>query len=179
MKILAIRHTRVAVEPGICYGQTDVSVAGSFNVEMEKTAMELRESLPVDAVFSSPLIRCKILAEALFPSAEISFDKRLMELNFGDWELKTWDEIYKSAEGKKWMNNYRLLAALCGESYPEMQQRIEHFIDDLKRLDYSKVVVVTHAGVIRIMKSLIEKQPLETLFETYRPDFGSITEFEI
>jgi len=179
MKIFAIRHTSVNINSGICYGQSDVSVAGSFEVEKDKTLSELRKILPGDKVFSSPLTRCKIFSEALFAGIEINFDNRLMELHFGDWEMKTWDEIYLTSEGKKWMDNYRLLPTLNGESYDEMKNRIEIFLDDLKKTEYSKVIVVTHAGVIRIMKSLIEKQPLEILFETYRPDFGSITEFEI
>jgi len=179
MKIYTIRHTSVQIDLGICYGQTDVEVAGSFDDEKDKTLSELRRILPVDKVFSSPLTRCKMLAEALFQNEEINFDNRLKELNFGDWEMKTWDEIYHTSEGKKWMDNYRLLPSLNGESYAKMKNRIEIFLDDLKKTEYSKVIVVTHAGVIRIMKSLIEKQPLEILFETYRPDFGSITEFEI
>lgn len=179
MKIYTIRHTQVAVDSGVCYGQSDVHVAGSFDAEKDKTLSELRKILPVDKVFSSPLKRCKMLAETLFSGTEINFDNRLMELHFGDWEMKTWDEIYLTSEGKKWMNNYRLLPTLNGESYSEMKKRTEIFLDDLKKDEYAKVAVVTHAGVIRIMKSLIEKQPLETLFETYRPAFGSITEFEI
>ncbi len=179
MKIFAIRHTQVAVGLGICYGQTDVPVADSFEAEKDKTLAELGKILPVDKIFSSPLTRCKILAEILFPGKEITFDNRLKELHFGDWEMKTWDEIYLTSEGKKWMENYRLLPALNGESYSEMKHRIENFLNNLKKAEYAKVVVVTHAGVIRIMKSLIEKQPLEMLFDTYRPAFGSITEFEI
>ncbi len=179
MKIFAIRHTQVAVDSGVCYGQSDVPVAGSFEEEKNKTLAELRRILPVDKVFSSPLTRCKLLAEALFPGTEINFDNRLKELSFGDWEMKTWDEIYRSSEGKTWMDNYRLLPTLNGESYSEMKNRIEIFLDDLKKAEYAKVAVVTHAGVIRIIKSLVENQPLETLFETYRPAFGSITEFEI
>ena len=35
MKITLIRHTRVAVPPGICYGQTDVEVAPTFPEEAE------------------------------------------------------------------------------------------------------------------------------------------------
>jgi alpha-ribazole phosphatase len=179
MKIFAIRHTQVTVDSGVCYGQSDVAVAGTFEAEKNKTLLELRRILPVDKVFSSPLTRCKMLAEALFQNEEINFDKRLKELCFGDWEMKYWDEIYCSSEGKKWMENYHLLPTLNGESYAEMKNRIEIFLDDLKKAEYAKVAVVTHAGVIRIMKSLIEKQPLELLFGTYRPDFGSITEFEI
>lgn len=36
MKITLIRHTRVAVETGICYGWSDVGVAPSFETEASR-----------------------------------------------------------------------------------------------------------------------------------------------
>ena len=36
MKITQIRHTRVAVETGICYGWSDVGVAPSFETEASR-----------------------------------------------------------------------------------------------------------------------------------------------
>ena len=36
MKITLIRHTRVAVETGICYGWSDVDVAPSFETEASR-----------------------------------------------------------------------------------------------------------------------------------------------
>ena len=99
MNLFAIRHTSVAVEPGICYGQTDVPVADSFIVEKEKLAAQLY-NVEFDKIYSSPLSRCKLLAENLFQKEQIVFDERLKELNFGDWELKTWDAIYSDSKGK-------------------------------------------------------------------------------
>lgn len=34
MKLYLVRHTRVDVPSGICYGQTDVPLADSFETEM-------------------------------------------------------------------------------------------------------------------------------------------------
>jgi alpha-ribazole phosphatase len=51
----------------------------------------IKEQLPIDATYySSPLVRCKILASYLQSS---DFDSRLVEMNFGDWELQKWDDI--------------------------------------------------------------------------------------
>ena len=38
MKITLIRHTRVAVETGICYGWSDVGVAPSFETEASRVS---------------------------------------------------------------------------------------------------------------------------------------------
>ena len=178
MKIFAIRHTSVLVEPGICYGQSNVDVAQTFETEKQQVAQNLSE-IQVDEVWSSPLLRCRKLAEFLFPNQPVYFDKRLQELNFGDWELKSWDEIYSLPAGKHWMNHYQKLPTQNGESYSEMKHRIETWLTEIKNANYSEVAVVTHAGVIRIIKHLTEAAPMEELFSDFKPAYGSITQFEL
>ena len=174
MNLYLIRHTSVDVQPGICYGQTNVGVAASFHSEKEKVNSEIK-GLCFDAVFSSPLFRCKMLAESLIQKENIVFDKRLKELNFGDWELKSWDEIYNSPKGKVWMDNYQTLPTLNGESYPEMVDRIAAFHSELLSKNYKNVAIFAHAGVIRIFKSIVEKKSIDELFTSFKPEYGSVT----
>lgn len=178
MKIFAIRHTSVAVEPGICYGQSNVQVADSFKAEKEVVASKI-QGIQFDRIYSSPLVRCKVLAESLLREQQITFDDRLKELNFGDWELKTWDDIYFHKEGKIWMDNYQILPTLNGESYPEMVKRVDSFINEIRATEPKTIMIVTHAGVIRILKSIIENLPISELFESFKPEYGSVTEFEL
>jgi alpha-ribazole phosphatase len=71
--IYLIRHTTPAVARGICYGQTDLEVTGSFHEEAEV----IRQHLPADIgpVYSSPLNRCTLLAKELFPDRPIASDE--------------------------------------------------------------------------------------------------------
>ena len=178
MNLFVIRHTKVDVEPGICYGQSNVDVTSLFPSEKEKVKSSINE-IHFDAIFSSPLFRCKTLAESLFSNDKIVFDERLKELNFGDWELKKWDDIYNSPKGKIWLDNYQTLSTLNGESYPEMVERFSSFYTDLISNKYNNVAIITHAGVIRILKSIIEKRPIDELFSTFKPEYGSVVKFEI
>lgn len=178
MRLFAIRHTSVAVKSGICYGQTDVPVAITFEAESEKIKNQIKD-LQIENIYSSPLTRCKVLAESLFEIEKIVFDVRLKELNFGNWELKTWDEIYSQPQGKVWMDNYQTLPTLNGESYPEMVARISAFLNEIKDGKKENVAIVAHAGVIRILKSLIENKPIAELFQSFKPAYGSVSEFEI
>ena len=59
MQLHLIRHPRPAIEPGICYGQSDIGLAESA-VEV---ATRLKPLLP-DAytVHASPLLRARLLA---------------------------------------------------------------------------------------------------------------------
>ena len=58
MNVTLIRHTRVNVAPGMCYGRTDVDVAASFPEEAERVRTAISEQR-FDAVWSSPLQRCR------------------------------------------------------------------------------------------------------------------------
>jgi alpha-ribazole phosphatase len=178
MNLYLIRHTKVAVDSEVCYGQTDVDVAGSFQVEQKKVTGFI-EGVYFDKVYSSPLKRCRILAESVTSNTEIILDKRLMELNFGDWEMQTWDEIYFSPQGKVWMDNYWKFPTQNGESYPEMVKRISLFYNELDTATDTNVAIFTHAGVIRIFKSIIENRPIEELFATFNPGYGTVLKFVV
>ena len=91
MKVYLIRHTSVNVIPGTCYGQSDVPLNASFPEEAEQTRKQL-EGLVFDHVYTSPLSRAvKLATYCGYPDA--TRDDRLMEINFGDWEMQRFDEI--------------------------------------------------------------------------------------
>ena len=87
MEVYLIRHTTPLVGKGICYGQSDLELAPGFETEW----YAIQSSLPseIEAVFSSPLSRCRQLANLLSAhyQAPLQFDARLKELNFGRMEL--------------------------------------------------------------------------------------------
>jgi len=55
MRLIVIRHTKVAVESGICYGQSDVAVADSFEEE-KKQVLNRVQNVRFDKIYSSPLL---------------------------------------------------------------------------------------------------------------------------
>ena len=72
MDVFLVRHTRVAVAPGMCYGRLDVPLADSFEEELNG----LRPLLPeFDRIYSIPSLRCRRLAET-FHSPLLEFDDR-------------------------------------------------------------------------------------------------------
>lgn len=95
MRLHFIRHTRPDIARGVCYGQSDIPLAASFAEEAEDVRARLTERLEgrtPTRIYSSPLSRCRHLSEALGYEAPI-LDARLLELNFGEWELQRFDEI--------------------------------------------------------------------------------------
>ena len=146
MEVILIRHTSVDVPPGICYGQTDVPLKPSFEQEAAVTAENLKVYLPFDHVYTSPLTRCVRLATYCgYPDAER--DKRLMELNFGSWEMKSFDNN-DDPRLKEWYADYLNVAATGGESFAMQYQRVSQFLDELKTKSYNRVAIFAHGGVL-------------------------------
>lgn len=161
MNLYLLRHTQVALPAGICYGQTDVALKSSYAEEWEKILSQIGGKT-FETVFSSPLSRCRLLAQHISPT--IIEDPRLMELNFGLWEGTTWDEIYESKEGKEWFDDYFNATTPNGESYTDLIERVEDFIRDLQeRTD--DVLIVTHAGVIRAFMHLLDGISVDEAFK--------------
>jgi len=175
MEIVLIRHTTPDVEKGLCYGQADVGVKTSFLQE----ANAILPLVPPDAavIYTSPLSRCVRLAEHLGRALHLPVvrDERLKELNFGTWELQTWDSIDPAAL-KPWMDNYVEVACPGGESYRQLADRAIAFIDDLRRAPHIRVLVVTHHGVIKAMTAHLHHISLEeAMAMTF--GYGSVTRY--
>ena len=146
MDIILIRHTSVDVPKGTCYGQTDVPVRDTFEQEAEMTRQSLEQFLPFDKVYSSPLTRArKLAAYCGYPNPET--DKRLLEMNMGEWEMQLYDEI-QDPHLQEWYDDYINQPTTSGESFSQQYQRVAAFLDDLKAKPYRRVAIFAHAGVL-------------------------------
>ncbi|KDN56208.1 alpha-ribazole phosphatase [Flavobacterium seoulense] len=173
MEVYLVRHTETVCEKGICYGQSDVSLKESFLEQFEL----IKSQIPSDAVvFSSPLSRCTLLANYL--SSSVSIDSRLMEMNFGDWEMKKWDEI-PEVDFTPWMTDFVNVAVPNGESFITLHHRVIDFLATLASANHSKkIVIVTHAGVIRSILCHQSGLSLKEAFQN-KVDFGDVIKIEL
>ena len=144
MDLYLIRHTTPEVDKGICYGQTDLPLKNSFPEELFRLKQHLPESF--DKLYTSPLQRCKLLAEHLHEAPEE--DNRLMEMDFGDWEMKAWAQIPKN-ELDPWMADFVSSTVPNGEAFTDLIKRSEAAMQDVIEAGGEKVAVVAHAGIIR------------------------------
>lgn len=169
------RHTKVDCPTGLCYGQTDVDLAETWEQEFAEIHSSL-QNIVFDAIYSSPLKRCATLAETFaYNNVKVHYDKRLMELNFGLWEGKYWEDIKKTAEAKPWFDNYVDSPCPNGESYADLSQRAAVFLHDLKKNNIcNNVLIVCHGGTIRAFISLLTHIEAQRTFDI-KIDYGSIT----
>jgi alpha-ribazole phosphatase len=157
MQLLLVRHPRPAVGLGICYGSTDVAVDDQ---EVARVHAALAQAVPAHAsVFCSPLQRCAALANKLRTHG-VTFDRRLAEMHFGNWEMRPWDGIPR-AEVDAWADDLLHYRPGDGENVLDVARRIAAFRDDLMRAGHSEVVVICHAGSIRLLAALHEGRAID------------------
>lgn len=173
MEIFLVRHTETVCEKGICYGQADMDIKEPY-IEFFQ---EIKTQLPTDAIlYSSPLLRCKKMAE--FISEEIIFDKRLMEMNFGNWELQPWNDI-PLEEIQPWMDNFVTVSVPNGESFEDLHERVGEFYSDLLQKKEHKIILICHAGTIRSILSHYHKTNLIDTFSLYSVNYGEVIRLEL
>jgi alpha-ribazole phosphatase len=178
MDITLIRHTKVETEQGICYGKSNVSLAQSFEIELHEIANKI-QGIGFDVIYSSPLLRCRELAENLFCDKEVNYDDRLMEMDFGQWEGQKWDDIFNTEEGKVFFSDYVNTICPGGESYTALIERIKAFYLEIKtKHKGNKIAIVTHGGSIRAFMHILEDVPPEETFEK-SINFGEVLRFDI
>ena len=175
MEVYLIRHTITAAGSDVCYGQADVPLdMDSFSVAIPG----IREQLPATAgiVYSSPLLRCSVLATELmrlhFTDAALVYDSRLKELNFGDWEQKKWAEICQS-DLDNWMKNFTTVKVPGGESNGDLHDRVAEFWKEIVARGQD-CCIVTHAGVIRSILSIVRQTELRDAFTLYPVRYGEV-----
>ena len=170
MRVYLIRHPKPSVAPGICYGRTDLDLAEDAAVR----AAALRPLLPEIMIHSSPLKRCSDLANALHPAP--LFDDRLREVDFGAWEMRTWDDIGRAALDA-WAAVPLDFAPPGGESIADLHRRVTAFLDEQRAAGHQVLVLVTHAGVMKVCAGVLLGLPQPEWF-SMSFDYGAITLIE-
>ncbi|NJL77228.1 MAG: hypothetical protein HC892_21625 [Saprospiraceae bacterium] len=112
-----------------CYGQSDVPLADTFFQEVAQFREQLLTDF--DAVYCSNSQRCKDLATAL-KFENVLFDSSLMEMNFGNWENKKWNDIDQD-KLNHWMADFVNVKTPNGENLRELFQRVQFFFNQLRK----------------------------------------------
>lgn len=176
MEIVLIRHTAVDVPKGVCYGQTDVTLKSSFEEEADIVRQKLASHTPFDAIYTSPLSRCVRLATHC-GYEDATHDRRLMEINFGKWEMLAYDDI-RDPRLQEWYDDYLNIAATDGESFMMQYERVSSFLDEVKSKPYRKIAIFTHGGVLLCAQIYAKSLCIEDAFNALTP-YGGIIKIEI
>ena len=93
--VLLLRHGRTTANAtGELAGRRPVQLDDTGHAQAERAGERLRP-LPLAAVVSSPLVRCRRTVELALPGAEVTEEEGLIECGYGDWEGRPLKEIAK------------------------------------------------------------------------------------
>jgi alpha-ribazole phosphatase len=117
----------------------------------------------MSAIYCSPRRRALESARVLAGRAAVTVDDRLREIDFGNFEGLTYDDIAERFPEKyeEWMTHPTQVAFPGGDTFDAMTARVHGALEDLRhRHAGDTVVVVSHGGVNRIaLASALDLQP--------------------
>lgn len=132
-------------------GWTDSPLSKS---SVESLLLLKHEFVEPELVFSSDLRRCVETAEILFPCIDEKIPE-LREINFGDWEGRTFCDLQDDAYYQRWLAQPFMIQPPNGESFAAFTERVETGWTQVKQkiIDNQSrhTVIVTHGGVIRYL----------------------------
>jgi alpha-ribazole phosphatase len=153
--ILVARHASVLVR-GVCYGQSDVPTDLSDEEASDRLAAQLTErDIVPNRVVSSPWRRARGPAALLAARVGVphAVDPRLSELHFGEWEGRPYAELEEEPAFGAWMRAWQTEAPPGGERLDDLLSRVREWRHEAVR-NTGITIAVTHAGVIRVLRSL-------------------------
>lgn len=154
--VLLVRHAEPTQEMrGRCYGSLDVALSNRGREQAAALATAVRE-IPLAAVYTSPRIRAVHTALPIARTAglEPQEDSRLRELDFGELEGRTYDEIAATEPElyHRWMTEPTEVRFPQGESYADLATRASDFLGQTLRLHAGQhIAVISHGGLVRAL----------------------------
>ena len=149
MEMLLLRHGRTAenAEGRYC-GRTDSPLCAEGISEARRAGR--REEIKL--VYSSPLLRARQTAQIMLPNAEQRIITDLREMDFGDFEGRTANEMTDDPVYRQWVDGGCMGVCPNGEGMAAFSRRVvEAFnviVDGCLSGGDKQLVIMAHGGVL-------------------------------
>jgi len=177
MELILVRHsiTQGNLERRFI-GRTDIPLAP----EGEVLAQKARGMMPaIEALYVSPLRRCRQTAGCLWPDMEQQVVTDLQEMDFGIFEGKTHRELDGRADYQDWLDG----KSSPGENPEDCGARaiaaLKEIIRSASAQGQKRIGVVTHGGVMMAIMCLAGKPARANGFYEWYPDNASGWRLEV
>ena len=118
----------------------------------EPILQAVEAAVPIEpaVVYGSDLLRCRQTASCYFPGVPFMADKRLRELHFGDFEMKTYEDLQHDPLYRAWIDDPMDTIPPNGEAFATFQSRV---LEAFRKITGNgrETVFVVHGGVIKLI----------------------------
>lgn len=176
-RLYLIRHAEHSLPRGTLAGRLPGVYLSERGKEQARALARRLRAARLAVVYSSPLERARQTAELIAAPHRltVSLLEAAVEIDFGGWEGKTFDELADDPHWRRWNETRSLARCPGGESMQEVQAR---FVDELsavaRRCDGLEVAIVSHGDPIRAAVAWWLGTPLD-LIHRFEIAIGSLT----
>ena len=142
------------------------------------------EAVPWDVIFSSPLKRCRLFADRIAQQIEkpVFYHANLQEMHFGDWEGQSIQQLYEQFPetlADFWQKPTQTTLPNA-ETMQQFHLRVSTAITNIQQQmqlnGWQSALVVTHGGVIKLLKCMVLQQPLDDVLKM-SAELGQLNSF--
>ncbi len=183
MDILLIRHGEsLANTQGVYQGQTYDTELSEAGVKQAQALAKNLAKININAVYASPLKRTRQTAEIITENLLMGpaiIDQRIIEVNHGQWEGKSKSEIIEEFPGQLevWKTEPETITMPDGENLSDVENRAFEFLKELATTEHSRVALVSHDSVIRVILTKLLRRELKD-FWIYELDAAGYSTIE-
>jgi len=182
IKLYLIRHGKTYCNEKKLYcGKSDVELSENGIYQLRENAKKI-EYPKCDFYFTSGAKRANQTVEILCPGNKYNILGKFFEYDFGDFELKGYEDIKSSEEYMEWINDKEgIIKCPNGESKAEFRKRIkEGFIELVEyfvKENIKTAIGVTHGGTIGMILEMLYDDKKK--FYEWQPENGKGYELTI
>lgn len=185
-----VRHgNTVGTDNGLMYGATELPVTEQGIKEIEAIAAQGTYPDPIGAeIYTSGMLRTEQTLNAMYGATYGELEHKqhtlLREINVGQFEMKTIEEIMADDYGKLWIAGQITDPHFeNGDSMSGFRERTfrgaREIIDDCLQREKDRMIFVIHGGVITsIMYNLFPEVHSDMWDWTPTPGYGYVVELE-
>ena len=174
--IYLVRHPKTEAPDGVCYGNSDVLPGDDMLIEATEKVKRKLNGITIDACYSSPLLRCRLLAEQLVGAKDVTTNELLREIDFASWEMKPWNEIPEEHQ-KEWGEDFINCKMHGGENFFDVQKRVVEFWKQIIKTTNKEILVVSHAGLLRALLAYLLDASPQKIF-AIEIDYGDVIQLK-
>lgn len=144
-----LRHGSTGLD-GRFVGSSDLPIIESSHGNLQKCGQELLRK-DIESIFCSPMLRCRQSLNKLGLECAVEFMEDLREIDFGEWEQKSFDDVSVShpKEVEQWCSGSGTFTFPGGERISDFLQRVQNVRDTIETHTARSILIVSHGGVIR------------------------------